>query len=597
MSQYISASMRIPMIDIQFRDLSYEVHIGYRKQKKQILKNLDGLFKAGELTAIMGMSGAGKSTLLNILSGFQQEGLTGRIDYIGNKGKQHLNKHKKDSCYIQQTDHLYDLFTVQETIMIAACLKIGNVTHVFRQMLTDNILKTLNLMNTKNTRINRLSGGQKKRLSIALELIGNPPIMFLDEPTTGLDSLSTLQCISTLQTLAKNGRTIICTIHQPSAAVYQMFDHIYLMVDGQCTYADTPANTISYFARQGFQCPQYHNPADYILEVVCGEYGDCNSQLITAAKHYCQRTVTPLKLRMFKEASFNERNANILSKIKPPSEMMKFIILLRRSMLLLYRDWTTIHLKVVIQFIVAILLGLTFNHVGDDGSKTMSNFGYLIASVMNIMYTTMIPTVLKFPLELTILRKEHFNNWYQLKTYYIATLVTTLPLQILFSFIYSSISYVLTSQPMEWYRFFMFLLILTMTSLISESIGLGLGVIFNVINGMFFGSIMLCMMLCLSGYMIFFSHMPVILYYVSYINYYRHAFEGIVQAIYGFHREKLRCPSHIDYCHLRIPSMILQELSMSKPMFWFDVTMLFAWFVIVRIIVYVLLKRKLSKLY
>ncbi|EFN71685.1 ATP-binding cassette sub-family G member 4, partial [Camponotus floridanus] len=580
-------------IDIQFRDLSYEVHIGYRKQKKQILKNLDGLFKAGELTAIMGTSGAGKSTLLNILSGFQQEGLTGKIDYIGNKGKQHLKKHKEDSCYIQQTDYLYDLFTVEENMMIAAYLKIGNVTHVFRQMLTDNILKKLNLLKTKNTRINRLSGGQKKRLSIALELIGNPPIMFLDEPTTGLDSLSTLQCISALQTLAKNGRTIICTIHQPSAAVYQMFDHIYLIVDGQCAYADTPANTISYFARQGFQCPQYHNPADYILEVVNGEHGDCNSQLITAAKHYCQRTVTPLKLRIFKEASFDERNSNVLSKMKPPSEKMKFIILLRRSMLLLHRDWSMIQLKVIMQVLVGILFGLIFHDIGDDGSKTINNIGYLVASVLNFMYTTMIPTVLKFPLELTILRKEHFNNWYQLKTYYIATLVTTLPLQILFSFIYLSISYVLTGQPMEWYRYFMFLFILALASLISENVGLCLGIIFNVINGMFFGATVLSMMLCLSGYMIFFKDMPVFFYYVSYINYYRHAFEGIVQAIYGFHREKLGCPSHINYCHLRIPSMILQELSMSKPMFWFDITMLFAWFVIVRIIVYVLLKRKL----
>lgn len=587
--------MKTRMIDIQFKDLSYEVSIGYRRQKKQILKNLDGLFKAGELTAIMGTSGAGKSTLLNILSGFQQEGLTGRIDYIGNKGKQHLNKHKKDSCYIQQTDHLHDLFTVHENMMIAAHLKIGNVTDVFREMMTDNILKKLNLMKTKNTRINRLSGGQKKRLSIALELIGNPPIMFLDEPTTGLDSLSTLQCISALQALAKNGRTIICTIHQPSAAVYQMFNHIYLMVDGQCAYADSPANTISYFARQDFQCPQYHNPADYILEVVSGEYGDCNSQLITAAKHYCQRTVTPLKLRMFKEASFDQRNANVLSKMKPPSEMMKFLILLHRSMLLLHRDWTTTYLKIIIQFIIAILFGLTFSHVGDDGSKTISNFGYMLASVLNFMYTTMIPTVLKFPSELTILRKERFNNWYQLKTYYMATLVSTLPLQILFTFIYSSISYLLTSQPLDWYRYFIFLLILVLASLISEGIGLGLGVTFNVINGMFFGAFLICTMLCLSGYMIFFSHMPVILYYVSYINYFRHSFEGIVQAIYGFHREKLSCPSHINYCHLRIPSMILQELSMSKSMLWFDLTMLVAWFVIVRIIVYVLLKRKLSK--
>lgn len=597
MSQYKSASVKTRMIDIQFKDLSYEVQIGYRKQKKQILKNLNGIFRAGELTAIMGTSGAGKSTLLNILSGFQQEGLTGTIEYIGNKGKQNLNKHKKDSCYIQQTDYLHDLFTVEENMMIAAYLKIGNVTHVFRQMMTDNILKKLNLTKIKNTRINRLSGGQRKRLSIALELIGNPPIMFLDEPTTGLDSLSTLQCISALQILAKNGRTVICTIHQPSAVVYQMFDHIYLMFDGQCLYADKPANTISYFARQGFQCPKYHNPADYMLEVVNGEYGNCNSQFVTAAEYYCQRTVTPLKLRMFKEASFNEQNANIFSKMKPPSEMMKFIILVRRSMLLLYRDWTTIYFNLIFQFSVAILIGLLFQNVGDNGSKTISNFGFLCISVVNIAYFSMIPAVLKYPLELAILRKEHFNNWYQLKTYYIATLVITLPLQILFSFVYSSISYVLTSQPIELHRFFMFLLILILTSLLSESIGLGLGVIFNIVNGMFFGCIIICLMLSLAGYLVFFTHMPVIIYYMSYMSYIRYAFEGIVHAIYGFYREKIHCPSNIVYCHLRTPSMILKEINMSNSMFWINATMLFIWFVVVRIMIYIILKKKLSKLH
>lgn len=596
MLQYKPVSLKTQMIDIQFKDLSYEIQIGYRRQKKQILKGLDGIFKAGELTAIMGTSGAGKSTLLNILNGFQQGRLTGEINYIGNKGIQNWNKYKKDSCYIQQTDYLYDLFTVQESMMIAAYLKIGNVTHKFRHMLTENILRRLNLTKTKDTVINRLSGGQKKRLSIALELIDNPPIMFLDEPTTGLDSLASFQCVSALQSLAKNGRTIICTIHQPSAMIYDMFDHIYLIVDGHCMYAGTPANTVSYFARQGFQCPKYHNPADYMLDVVNGEYGNYDNQLITMAKHHCQRVLTPLKQYMIKEASFDERNVQVLSTIKPPSEITKFMILVRRSMLLMYRDWTMTYLKIIILFFVSILLGLLFEHTGDDSSKTLSNFGFLMISIMYNVYTTLIPAVLKFPLEIAILRKERFNNWYKLKTYYIAVLMTTLLLQILISLIYSSISYVLTSQPMEWHRFFMFLLILLLTSLVSEGIGLGLGAIFNPINGTFLGAFIVCAMLCLSGFLILFNHMPVILYYISYMNFIRYSFEGLMQAIYGFHREKIHCPSHIEYCHFRIPSMILKELDMFKPMFWIDVAILFGWFVIIRIIVYMTIKKKLSKL-
>ncbi|KAG5305787.1 ABCG1 protein, partial [Pseudoatta argentina] len=579
------------MADIQFKDLSFEVPIGYRKIKKKILKNLNGVFKAAELTAIMGPSGAGKSTLLNVLTGFQQGHLTGTIEYISSEGRQNWEMYKKQSCYIQQTDNLYGLFTVQESMMIATYLKIDSMTVMFRQVLIDNILDTLKLSKVKDTRVNRLSGGQKKRLSIALELIDNPPIMFLDEPTTGLDSLASLQCISALQTLAKSGRTVICTIQQPSAALYQIFDYIYLVVDGHCLYAGTPDNTVRYFAQQDFQCPQYHNPADYMLEVVNQEYGNYNNQLIAAAEKYCQREETSLKMHIMREATFYDEKMMM----DPPSEMTKFRVLLYRSALIIYRDWSVYYIKIIMNFLVAILLGLMFEHVGIDAKRSISNVSFLMITILYFVYINLMPAVLKFPLELNILKKERFNNWYQLKTYYIAMLVITLPLTISSTFVFSIISYGLTNQPMEWSRFFMFLLITTLTCVTSESIGLGLGTIFNPINGTFFGAILIAIMVTLAGFLIFFNHMPRILYYVSYINYYRFAFDGLIQAIYGFQREAIPCPSNIDYCHLRMPSLILEELNMTKSIFWVDVIVLFAWFVVIRTVAYVTLKRKLSK--
>lgn len=588
-----SNALRTRMADIKFKNLSYEVQVGYRGIKKQILKGLNGLFKAAELTAIMGPSGAGKSTLLNILTGFQQEEMTGTVEYISSEGGQNWNMYKKQSCYIQQTDNLYGLFTVQESMMMATYLKIDNhATKMYRQLLIDNILNTLKLSKIKNTKVDQLSGGQKKRLSIALELIGNPPIMFLDEPTTGLDSLASLQCISALQTLAKGGRTVICTIHQPSAALYQLFDYIYLVVDGQCMYAGTPDNTVSYFGQQGFQCPEYHNPADYILEVVSQEYGDYNKQLVAAAKDYCRREETSLKMHVMRETSFYDEKKMMLD---PPSEITRFKILLYRYALIIYRDWSVSHIKVIVHFLVAILLGLLYANAGEDGSKTFSNVSFLMVTGIYFMYTSMMPAVLKFPLELAILKKERFNNWYQLRTYYAATLVVAIPLNLFPSFVYSAVTYVLTRQPMEWPRFLMFLLMIVMTCFTSESVGLGLGTIFNPINGTFFGAIITCALLELAGIFILFNHMPQILYYLSYVNYYRFALDGLVQAIYGFQRETLQCPSHIDYCHFRVPSKMLEELRMSKSIFWIDVVILFVWSVVIRVIVYISLKRRLSK--
>lgn len=583
---------RSRIVDIQFKNLSYEIEIGYCGPKKQILKSLNGIFKAAELTAIMGPSGAGKSTLLNILTGFQQGQMTGTVEYISSEGTQQWNMYKKQSCYIQQTDNLFGLFTVQESMMMATYLKIGNnATKLFRQMLIDNILDTLKLSNINDIKVDRLSGGQKKRLSIALELINNPPIMFLDEPTTGLDSLASLQCISALQTLAKSGRTMICTIHQPSAALYQLFDYIYLVVDGQCMYAGSPDNTVSYFAQQGLLCPEYHNPADYMLEVVNQEYGNYSNQLVAAAKNYCQREETPLKIRTMREASFYDEKAKMM--LDPPSEIMKFKILLYRYGLIMYRDWSVSHIKIIMHFLVAILLGLFYENVGADGNRTFNNITFLMVTGIYMMYTSIMPAVLKFPLEMAILKKERFNNWYQLRTYYAVMLVIAVPLNLFPSFVYSAVSYVLTRQPMEWPRFLMFLLMTTLTCFTAESIGLGLGTIFNPVTGTFFGAILACVMLELAGIFAFFNHMPQVLYYLSYMNYFRFAVDGLVQAIYGFQRETLHCP--IEYCHYRAPSTLLEELRMSKSIFWVDVVVVLIWSLIIRIIVYISLKRRLSK--
>ncbi|KAL4715548.1 hypothetical protein ACJJTC_009174 [Scirpophaga incertulas] len=590
-------------VDIEFTNITLKLSEGLRSKKKTILKSVSGLFRSGELTAIMGPSGAGKSSLMNALTGFSTTGVTGTIragDSICKLDKRErsihsLKSYRKKSCYILQDDRLNPLFTVRELMQFAADMKLGsNLSERLKTSVISEILDTLGLSGTEDTRCGNLSGGQKKRLSIAVELIDNPPVIFLDEPTTGLDSLTSAQCIEMLKNLARDGRTIVCTIHQPTASIYSIFDQVYILAEGLCIYHGRSANTVPYLASSGFQCPKYHNPADYILEIANGEYGKFNQMLAErCSKQAPIEKMLPESQNVRPLEEYSCEKISIV--INPPHELYKFGILFKRCIIQQYRDWTVTHLKVMLHIVIGVMLGLLFQQCGTDGSKTFSNLGYLIISITYLCYTSLMPAVLKFPLELAVLKKENFNNWYNLKTYYAAILVTGVPMQIWFSFVYSVPSYFLTGQPQEFSRFLMFVMVLAQVTLLADGIGNVIGTCVNPVNGTFFGAIITCAMIVYAGFLVLLSHMSPFMRAVSQASYMRHALEAMVLSLYAYGREPLPCPETKLYCHARYPTEIIKQFSFKSNNYWRNIGILFAEIIVIRIIAYLTLRRSIKK--
>ncbi|CAH2108036.1 unnamed protein product [Euphydryas editha] len=504
-----------------------------------------------------------------------------------------LKEYRKKSCYILQDDRLNPLFTVGELMQFATDLKLGNnLTPKLKESIINDVLDTLGLSGTKNTRCCNLSGGQRKRLSIAVELIDNPPVIFLDEPTTGLDSLTSLHCMKMLKELAVAGRTVVFTIHQPSASVYKMFDQVYILAEGKCIYDGPSEETVPYLASLGLQCPKYHNPADYILEIANGEYGKLNEFLaekISIRHYFTEKPIIEPQVA----PQFACGKLTII--VNNPPELYKFNVLFKRCIIQQYRDWTVTHLKILLHIVLGVLMGLFYQYTGNDASKTFSNLGYLIVSAAYLCYTSMMPGVLKFPDELPVLKKESFNNWYNLKTYYAATLITSIPLQVSFSIVYSAPSYVLSGQPVEIERFAMFVLVLANVTLLADAIGNLIGTCVQAINGTFFGAITTCAMIVFAGFLVLTSHMSLVMQYVSSISFLKYVMEALALSLYAYNRAPLICPKDKVYCHLRYPKEILKEMGFKKDNFWINITILVLELIVIRIIVFFTLRRKVTK--
>ncbi|KRT86046.1 ABC transporter ATP-binding protein [Oryctes borbonicus] len=420
-------------VDIVFEDVTYTASMGFRKGTKEILHKINGYLPQGQLIAIMGPSGAGKSTLLNVLSGYSIKGVGGNV-YV-NGFPRDLKAFRKLSCYITQDDRLQPLLTVEENMNIAADLKLGmEISRKKKRTIIQEILQTLGLDKAITTRASRLSGGQKKRLSIALELINNPLVLFLDEPTTGLDSSSCTQCVKLLKQLAQQGRTIICTIHQPSASMFSIFDQVYVLAAGRCLYQGTTSKLIPFLEGVQLPCPMFHNPADYVIELACGEYGEGKIDVMVDA------TENGKALKWFENPEALSKQKKMQQNITPPkvdnssleatSPLTQLNILLRRGFLKAKRDTTLTYLRIGVNFAVALMLGTLYWRAGADGSKVIDNYNLLFSILMHHMMTTMMLTILTFPTEMSILIKEQFNRWYSLKMYYLSVTIVDIPISV-----------------------------------------------------------------------------------------------------------------------------------------------------------------------
>ncbi|XXG63702.1 hypothetical protein AAC387_Pa05g1829 [Persea americana] len=245
-SQTRKKGMILPFepLSITFDDIKYSVDMpqemkdqGITEDRLMLQKGIAGAFRPGVLTALMGVSGAGKTTLMDVLAGRKTGGyIEGRITISGYLKKQET--FARISGYCEQNDIHSPYVTVYESLLYSAWLRLSTeVDSDTRKLFIEEVMELVELTSLRNSLVglpgvNGLSTEQRKRLTIAVEPVANPSIIFMDEPTSGLDARAAAIVMRTVRNTVDTGRTVVCTIHQPSIDIFEAFDELFLLKRG-----------------------------------------------------------------------------------------------------------------------------------------------------------------------------------------------------------------------------------------------------------------------------------------------------------------------------------------------------------------------------
>ncbi|KAK4279655.1 hypothetical protein QN277_011397 [Acacia crassicarpa] len=261
-----------PLIEISFKDLTLTL----KSKRKHILRCVTGKIKPGRITAVMGPSGAGKTTFLSALAG-KAHGCTATGLILINGKNESIHPYKKIIGFVPQDDIVHGNLTVEENLWFSAqCRLSSNLSKPDKVLVVERVIEFLGLQSVRNSLVGTvekrgISGGQRKRVNVGLEMVMEPSLLILDEPTSGLDSASSQHLLRALRREALEAVNICMVVHQPSYALFKMFDDLILLAKGGLTvYHGSVKKVEEYFASLGINIPERINPPDHFIDILEG---------------------------------------------------------------------------------------------------------------------------------------------------------------------------------------------------------------------------------------------------------------------------------------------------------------------------------------
>ncbi|KAH9670313.1 ABC transporter G family member 37 [Citrus sinensis] len=455
-------------LTVAFQDLKYYVDTplemrerGFADRKLRLLYDVTGSLRPGVLTALMGVSGAGKTTLMDVLAGRKTSGyVEGEIKISGYPKVQET--FARVSGYCEQTDIHSPNITVEESVIFSAWLRLApEINSKTKAEFVNEVLETIELDAIKDSLVgipgvNGLSTEQRKRLTIAVELVANPSIIFMDEPTTGLDARAAAIVMRAVKNIVNTGRTIVCTIHQPSIDIFEAFDELILLkTGGRIIYCGPlgkhSSQVIEYF--EGIsgvpKIRNNYNPATWVIEVTS----------TSAEAELCVDFA-----QIFRESVLYENNRELvkqLNTLPPGSKDLHFPTRFSRNFwgqfksclwklhLSYWRSPSYNLMRIMHTATASLLFGVLFWDHGQKLDNQQDLFNIVGSSYLAVVFlginncSSVIPNVAR---ERTVMYREGFAGMYSPWAYALAQVTVEIPYLLI-----QALSYVIIGYPMIGY--------------------------------------------------------------------------------------------------------------------------------------------------
>jgi len=513
------------LASLSWQNLHCQIKVG--SKDRIILNGVSGTALPGQITAIIGPSGAGKTTFLDVLAGRKNTGVVEGEILVN--GKPRTKSFKRIAGYVMQDDKMLGTFTVREHLMYIAQLRLpAGMPWEERVRRVESVMEELGISRIANSLIGTdmsrgISGGERRRLSIAVELVTDPSILFLDEPTSGLDSYNAYTLMETLTTLARNkSRTIITTIHQPRSNIYSMFDNVILLAQGELIYYGPSNESLEYFRTISYECPRNYNPADFMIDLV-ETNPTVTRELAQKYKesHYYTHNL-PALLGSQNHEDIPDQNDSEYSSTWP----QQVLVLCKRTLLHNIRNPYLLRTQYILTIALAALLGTIFWHLTSDLQGVQDRAGSLFFMIALLSFSSM-SSIDTFFFERGIFVRERANGMYSTSAYFVAkTLCDVIPMRVIPPVLMCSITYYMMRLHPGIDHFFVTMAVLVLVSLVSTSMSLAISSVTPSLSmGNLIAIMLLLFYLLFGGFLVNKTSMPVFIGWLKWTSFQSYAFE------------------------------------------------------------------------